>query len=106
MRERGGYDVSKLTRITLSDDGSFEIVNMPDWWNNGFGDSQRGFSSFSGRWALSNNAGYWRIGLSFFNTRRFINLVGHKLGGSPPYYLEVLVGDPDSGDKMVFVRRE
>ncbi|HEX6623316.1 MAG TPA: hypothetical protein VF064_06355, partial [Pyrinomonadaceae bacterium] len=100
------YDVSRLTRITLSDDGSFEIVDMPDWWNNGFGKSYRGFASFSGRWALSNIGGHWRIGLSFFGTRRFLNLVEHKMGGSPPYCVEIIVGDPDSGDEMIFVRKE
>ena len=106
MRERGGYNVSIPTQIILRDDGSFEMLKMPDWWNNVQGKSYKGFFDLSGRWELSNGLGYWHIGLRYFGTYRPINLVEHKTKDSPRYYIEIIVGDADEGHEMIFVRKE
>jgi hypothetical protein len=44
LQERGRYVVSRH-ELTLRADGTFVIVNMPDWWTDGFGESKKGFES-------------------------------------------------------------
>jgi hypothetical protein len=105
MRERGGYDVSAPTRLILRDDGSLEVVNMPDWFDNGFGISHGGISSASGHWRLVNASGHWLVGLSYSGAYRPVDLVEHRFKSEPRYYIEIIVGDPDSGDEMIFVRK-
>jgi hypothetical protein len=106
MRARGGYDVSAPTQLVLRDDGSLEVANMPDWWDNGFGISHKGLSSGPGRWRLTNASGRWEVGLSYGGTYRPVGLVEHRFRSKPRYYIEIIVGDPDSGDEMIFVKKE
>ncbi len=35
IRERGKYPEAKHELI-LKNDGTFSMINMPDWWSNGF----------------------------------------------------------------------
>src|SRR5262249_50031885 len=44
IRKRGHYE-SVAHKIVLSDDGTFAMVNMPDWWTDGFGESHGKFDS-------------------------------------------------------------
>ena len=105
MRERGGYNVSVSTQIILHDDGSFEMLHMPDWWNNVQGKSYKGFFDLSGHWELSKGSGYWGIGLRYSGTYRTFNLVEHRTKDNPPYYIEIIIGDADEGHEMIFVRK-
>lgn len=106
LRGRGGYDASVPVRLTLREDGTFELANMPDWWDNGFGKSYKGFSSASGRWELTNGSGGWGVSLKYSGASRSAGLVEHKFRDSPRYYMEFILGDPDSGDAMIFARKE
>ncbi len=104
MRSEGGYEISTHS-LTLRNDGSFEIVNMPDWWFN-FGHSNKGFYSGSGTWrVVKNSQGYWTIEV------RFTSLPGYTSGlvtsfyigqDKSGYYIYDFIGDPDSGDVMMF----
>jgi hypothetical protein len=105
MQERGGYNVSVPTQIIIRDDGGFEMLNMPDWWNNTYGKSYKGFYDLSGHWDLSNISGYWEIGLKQSGNYRTINLVEHKTKDNPRYYIELIIGDADEGHEMIFVRK-
>src|SRR5260221_13648523 len=42
LKERGGYVISKHELI-LRADRTFAMVNMPDWWSGGFGQSKKNF---------------------------------------------------------------
>ena len=106
LSARGGYDVSLPIQLTLRGDGTFEMANMPDWWDNGFGKSYKGFYSASGRWELTNGVGHWAVSLKYSGASRPVSLVEHKFRDKPRYYMEFVLGDPDSGDEMIFARKE
>lgn len=100
MESSGGYDTSVQPKLILKADGTFELVNMPDWWDNGFGRSNKSFQDYSGSWGLSTygNTGRWDIDLKSLSRMRSVNLIGQ----SPPYRIEFIIGDPDSSVSMIF----
>lgn len=100
MRERGGYDITLQTKLILHANGNLELVNMPDWWESNFGESQRKLHSYSGTWEIAKSGEYWELAIdsSILYTR--FGLLGNK----PPYTIEIGLGDPDSGDAMIFGR--
>jgi len=99
MREAGGYTPAS-TKIILRDDGSAEMVNMPDWLINIGGHSQKGFFSESGAWTLSREGAFWRV--EFISTRkRYMTLdISYQ---KPPHKLSMVLGDPDSAQFMTFI---
>jgi hypothetical protein len=100
MESKGSYDISVQPKLILKADGNFELVNMPDWWDNGFGESHGGFQDYSGSWSLSTygNTGVWSIEFKSSSRTRSANLIGQ----SPPYRIEFIIGDPDSSVSMIF----
>lgn len=105
LKDRGGYAISKHELI-LRADGSFSMVNMPDWWTDSFGQSKKGFESGSGKWQLYQDRDpwtVWAIELDFpkFTVPNAIHLRRQK----PPYLIHITVGDPDSGHAMLFEKR-
>lgn len=100
MESRGGYDISVQPNLILKADGNFDLGNMPDWWDNGFGRSNKSFQDYSGSWTLSTygNTGVWHIDLKSSLRTRSANLIGQ----SPPYRIEFIIGDPDSNTSMIF----
>jgi hypothetical protein len=105
LRQAGGYAVSKHELI-LRADGTFAMVNMPDWWASGFGQSGKRFESGSGSWKFyrDHNAWtVWAIELDFpkFRVPNSLHLRRQK----PPYLIQITIGDPDSGHYMLFEQR-
>jgi hypothetical protein len=98
--------------------------NMPDWWLDPEGRSQRRFDSGAGAWELEERKEVWRIWALRLNFKSFsseklirardsmvplkapwttaVNLYGQ----SPPYLMFFRLGDPDNGDVMFFERVE
>lgn len=108
MKKRGGYDTSLPTRLVLKSDGSLEIANMPDWWEIPFGTSRRAMASHSGSWSIYHDyPDYpdqpccWTIAVKYSNRARFLKLLGNK----PPHKIEIILGDPDSGNEMIFIKQ-
>lgn len=102
MRKNGGYEASVETKLVLKDDRTFELTNMPDWWGNGFGTSNKAFLQYSGTWGTSQNgAEFWDLYLNTGTDARSAQLLGQE----PPYEISFFIGDPDSDNRMVFVRR-
>lgn len=99
MQSEGGYDVSIQPKLILKADDTFELINMPDWWDNGLGKSHKGFQDYSGSWGLSKygNTDFWDVYLKLSSTRS-ANLIGQN----PPYRIEFIIGDPDSNVSMIF----
>ncbi len=100
MRDKGGYDTSRsATRFEFKADGTFSMVDMPDWWQDGLGRSHRTFRSDSGRWEIHQelDSNTWGIALS---NGEFVALRRQK----PPYLIHLVIGDPDLGDAMVFTK--
>jgi hypothetical protein len=105
MGARGKYDTSVPTELIFRGDGSFEMVNMPDWmWEPG-GQSYAGFRSASGAWRLSGDGGCGAIELRYGGAYSRLDLLRRNLAREPTYLIGITLGDPDSGDKMVFVKK-
>ncbi len=100
MAREGGYSISKH-EITLLTNGIILLFNMPDWWTNGFGESNKKLESTNGTWALEKSRNNWQPVLKFGDG---VNMGIHLVGQSPPYKLHMYVGDPDSGVYMLFER--
>jgi hypothetical protein len=107
MHDRGGYPTEKAkTSLTLKPDGTFEMVDMPDWWREPFGTSHGRLTAYDrGTWRLKEHSpgGRWEIGLDFpsFGSTA-ISLRRNK----PPYIIHFILGDPDSGNAMTFVKED
>lgn len=102
MRGKGGYDMSLETKLILEGGGKLKVVNMPDWWDNGFGTSHGTTQSEQGMWRLYQSSGSktWEITMALPSGTKFMSLLGQKL----PYRMFLYVGDPDSGEVMTFTR--
>ena len=104
MRDRGGYPISKH-ELVLLDDGSFSMLNMPDWWSDGFGRSRKGFESGSGTWSISQQ-GSWCVYLVFKSpiTRSGYGVSLNLRRQKPPYLIHIFLGDPDEWQAILFER--
>ena len=102
IRSRGHYPEARHELI-LKSDGTSSMINMPDWWRNGFGESNKTFHSGEGNWRLTKSKNIWdiwTIELEFPSEISSINLYRQK----PPYLIFIRVGDPNNGDAMFYQR--
>ena len=97
----GGYP-SANCQIKVNVDGKIELINMPDWWENGFGESHKKLISTNGMWKMENAQNRWGISWKSDNVIHGVNLIGQK----PPYKIHIYVGDPDSDRFMIFERAQ
>jgi hypothetical protein len=105
LRNNGRYDISKATtKLMLGADGSFEMVDMPDWWREPSGESHKGFVSSLGKWRLDYNDynKWWEIVLNLPDFGTSINLRRE----TSPYLIHITIGDPDEGHAMTFIRKD
>jgi hypothetical protein len=106
MRARGQYDVSRPTRITLHDDDSFEMTDMPDLYRAGSAESPGGLVNFAGKWGLEDTNGYWSVELTALTqVAPRLYLREPRYASQPRYLFEIILGDPDSGEGMMFTRK-
>lgn len=106
MEDEGGYQISTHT-LTFRDDGTFELVNMPDWCGFG-GIPTGGFYSSSGTWEITEYSGGREIFVHFASLPHYedgLYTVFNIGGREPPYYIWMYAGDPDAGRVMVFERQ-
>ena len=109
IKDQGHYLTTDIS-ITVNSNETFEIVNMPDWWipnNAGFGMSNGGVDSGTGKWSLTSSSGLWQIWFQFedgtFNSINEPFGITLDLGGEiPPYSIWIYIGDPDAGKVMIF----
>ncbi len=115
LRARKGY-AERDTYVTLARDQSCKISNMPDLWLDGFGESRGGFDSYKGTWRLTKHTNGWGVylrlswigGASKGQKDRESILVYDRMmlaGERPPYRLQFIIGDPDSGESLEFEKR-
>ncbi|MFL6375245.1 MAG: hypothetical protein ACJ73D_11310 [Pyrinomonadaceae bacterium] len=104
IREEGKYGPNIHPRMQFMDDYTFRLDGMPDWWLDGFGRSSQGAHLYTGKWKISKEESCIDLQMSDLSTR--IGIREHKLGGSPKYVIEVFIGDPDSGNSMIFLKQD
>jgi hypothetical protein len=105
MRMRGKYEVSRPTEIVLRADDTFEMINLPDWYQDVSGKSHGGLVSLSGKWRLNGDNGFWRVGLDVpTQFAPYFDLREPRYKSQPRYLLEIVLGDPDSGERMTFLK--
>lgn len=105
LKENGKYVIS-THELTLKADGTFSMVNMPDWWRTNFGESKKGFDSGGGKWQLYADKDPWTVWAVELDFPKFTvpNAI-HVTHQKSPYLLHIWVGDPDSGHAMLFEKK-
>src|SRR5262245_27690321 len=110
MKDRGHYAISRH-ELTLLPDGTFSMRNMPDWWTDVWGKSHRKIESGKGTWKIEEDSFVffgslkrttYDVRLAFPEYGHYATL--HLSGQKPPYQLHITLGDPDSGEYMLFER--
>jgi hypothetical protein len=108
--KRKGYKVIPVSEIRLGADYSISIVNLPDCATNGFGKSFGAFLSGEGRFEVEKALPGWGLTLRIEKSDSLRGgvyagpWVGIR-GRSAPYRLEVTIGDPDSGETILYERK-
>ena len=111
LKATGKYPISNSS-ITLGDDGSISIVNVPDWWLTSFGEAKGQFDNGRGTWTIDRSKSWWLLVASFpTETAKFSSSVprsGHVtamlslVGQKPPYTLQLSVSDPNAEVTMQY----
>lgn len=102
LQDKGNYALVDIV-IYLMDDGSFQVTNMPDWWQDITGESNGTFGSFQGAWNVAKAQEWWELELDF-DADGITDMSLILVGQEAPYYLWRYIGDPDEGDVMIFER--
>lgn len=103
-RQEGGYERQE-TGLTLAANGTFTMTLMPDWWVDPFGKPGGGYHSGTGTWSVVPHQTWWDVQLDFDSPSPPVGMTSMPLvGDAPPYRIWFYVGDPDSGDVMIFER--
>jgi hypothetical protein len=92
--------------IELRADGTVAIVNMPDCAVTGWDESNGEFLSGEGSWRVSEEGmGYYlEVDTSRGPNSGSISPWTRIRGFEKPYYLQMIIGDPDNGDTIDYVR--
>lgn len=95
---------SPVPGIVFRGDGSFVATNYPGVAINGF---NRGMASVDGQgnWSLEQYQGSWIVRFHWriiAGTEPGYVQMLHILNDQPPYVLHHIIGDPDSGEALVF----
>ena len=98
----GKYE-NKIIQIKLGDNDSIEILNIPDWWKDGFGQSHGKFETILGSWKLELDTSMrflpvCKISISTNNYVTSFNMYRQ----TPPYGIFIGVGDPNDGKAMIY----
>ena len=111
IKDEGQYPPAK-TFITLSQDRTFHISNIPDWWENDFGRAKGLFDNGRGKWSIIDSQRGASIKLEFSSSKglraerwsqqRTLSGLINLIGEAPPYLLHMPLGDPDNGNAMQF----
>jgi hypothetical protein len=95
---------SPLPKIVFQGDGSFKATNYPGEALNSFGTSGS-FLDGEGTWSVGSRQGFGVIEINWqkaggkpLDYGQPLNILNDK----PPYVLHHVIGDPDSGEALVF----
>ena len=114
LKPAGKYPNSD-SAITLNEDGTVKMVNVPDWWLTSYTDAKGKFDSGEGKWTMDRNKGWWLIVVTFstqnnnFTTSlpskgtvtAMLSLIGQKA----PYKLQLSITDPHAEVAMEYQKQ-
>jgi len=90
-------------------DGTFQMVDVPEWFMSGIGNWASNGNSATGSWEISNRDSHWIIVLYFDvvndqarNERRDLIIYGKE----SPFSIPIFLGDADAGYVILFERIE
>ena len=101
IKNEGGYTVTDIS-VTLAPDGSLTMTNIPDWWSNGRYDSNNEVESCQGKWGVKQVQSWYELSITCRTPTLISSSSVPIVGERPPYQLWFYIGDPDSGDVMIF----
>jgi hypothetical protein len=106
LKRRKDYALVPTCEIELGPDSAIVIRNLPDCAGNGFGTSGNRYLSGGGRWELAKAFLGYEIHSDIkkggtLASGPWVVIRGWK----PRYELEVVVGDPDSGESLRYARQ-
>jgi hypothetical protein len=107
LKHDKGYPAIPDSTVELRSDGSLVIRDLPDCALDGFGKAGGRFLSGRGTWRI--NKEYIGYGL-WWTIQPGDSLPAGAMGGiairrrSPPYELEIIVGDPDTDERLRYQR--
>ncbi len=102
LSERKNYQVYPDTiSVIFEANGKMYFKNLPDCLFNGFGESNGKFINKTENWNIGSSSMIW----SWIEGWPISHDEGFQLYGEPPNYkLHASVGDPDSGETLIFNR--
>jgi hypothetical protein len=101
-----GANQATPTKLEFSADGSFQAVNYPAIALGSFG-AGKSFLDGTGTWSVEPHQSFWVIGIHWKNlgsNQVDYGQMLHVLYDRPPQILHHIIGDPDSGEALVFER--
>ena len=99
-----GSNPAKPTKLTLRADGSFTATNYPGAAVGSFG-TPGSFLDGGGTWSVQQHQSFWAIGITWLQLggkQLDYGQMLHILNDAPPHVLRHIIGDPDSGEALVF----
>ena len=100
----------KNTKLILSADNSFQLIDIPDCWAYSLSECSNKFSSYQGSWKIYKNSyGAFRLHLNMNNSndiRSIEVLTGTEfLMGNRTVELDFIAADADLGNIFVFIKQ-
>lgn len=102
FRERYGLELSS-TELRLDAAGSFTARALPDCWREAL--CSRRLQSVHGTWSPEHHRDWWSLRLLSESVDGKKDEFGGEAmlrGEKPPYLVHFIIGDPDSGEGLVF----
>jgi hypothetical protein len=97
-------NATKPTKLTLRADGSFTAVNYPGAAVGSFG-TPGSFLDGDGNWSVQQHQSFWVVGITWQNLggkQLDYGQMLHIQNDAAPHVLRHFIGDPDSGEALVF----
>lgn len=97
-------NATKPTKLTLRADGSFTAVNYPGATVGSFG-TAGSFLDGDGTWSVQQHQSFWVVGITWQRLggkQLDYGQMLHIQNDAPPHVLRHIIGDPDSGEALVF----
>ena len=106
--KKKNYQLDSMS-LTLHEDSSFEIINLPDCINSTDGNSIAGeLENVTGNWEVRKNQNRWDVEMAFDESKLFKVKTYRSFNIAiidSSYQLYTYLGDPDQGEIIMFEKK-